>query len=416
ILLSSLQMNFIPDFIVIDEGDLHFKKDINIPVIYYHKYLHRPLSVLNPDIVLFEHEEYKKYYEKFVSQDALSKTRYNGVMYPAINNEIYKGKVKQYHGICGLGYRRSFEQWLKAEEIAKEPHIMLMKQEVEEFKINGFQMGFKYFESPISDDQYRDLLPKIDVLWFPIARNQYITQRMLEAMACKTMCIFKLESERHEQILKDMGYINGVHYIGINDISEIKRSYSLQERASIIQEAYKQTLRNHTYTHRARYLYDLYNIYLRTTRMRKRTPKILDLGCGIAKTKGAYGIDNVNLEGVDLVYNLNKIPYPFDDSSVDTIIMNDVLEHLNKPVDVIQECHRILKEDGKLYIKVVYFSHKYAWGDPQHKHAFSEVYFTHFLKKHPRSYVYDFHFSDITISFINNDKGEKQAMEVTLIK
>lgn len=143
---------------------------------------------------------------------------------------------------------------------------------------------------------------------------------------------------------------------------------------------------------------------------------ILDLGCGLAKTKGAYGIDNVQLEGVDLVWDLNVTPYPFEAESIDKIILSDVIEHLDDPVKVIKECHRLLKSNCELYIKVVYYLHKYCWGDPQHKHAFSEIYFTHFLKSHVRNYVYDFYFSTLDIKFFYEKEDIIQGMEITLIK
>src|SRR3989344_2310598 len=39
--------------------------------------------------------------------------------------------------------------------------------------------------------------------------------------------------------------------------------------------------------------------------------KILDLGCGNHKIPESVGVDFVKIPGVDIVHNLNKIPYPF---------------------------------------------------------------------------------------------------------
>lgn len=38
---------------------------------------------------------------------------------------------------------------------------------------------------------------------------------------------------------------------------------------------------------------------------------------------------------------------PFEDGIFDTIVMNDATEHLSKPVEVLNECHRILKSKGR---------------------------------------------------------------------
>jgi hypothetical protein len=39
--------------------------------------------------------------------------------------------------------------------------------------------------------------------------------------------------------------------------------------------------------------------------------KILDLGCGKNILKGVIGLDDVLLEGVDIIYNLLHCSYPF---------------------------------------------------------------------------------------------------------
>jgi len=127
-------------------------------------------------------------------------------------------------------------------------------------------------------------------------------------------------------------------------------------------------------------------------------------------------VDIIDLVDVDLVWDLNVIPYPFNDNSIDKIIMNDILEHLDFPINVIKECYRLLKSNSVLFIKLPYFSHRNAWGDPQHKHAFSEVYFEHFLKRHPRNYSYDFYFDTLEVKFIYQIEPIIKGMEIILIK
>ena len=136
---------------------------------------------------------------------------------------------------------------------------------------------------------------------------------------------------------------------------------------------------------------------------------ILDLGCGNAKEEDAdYGIDIVELDGVDLVWDLNNTPYPLESGSVEKIYMNDVIEHLDNPAEVIQECYRLLKSKGLLQIKVVYWNHRYSYSDPQHKWAFTELWFNNFLSSHGRNYVYDCHFNSISISYIYDNEAVKK--------
>ena len=102
-------------------------------------------------------------------------------------------------------------------------------------------------------------------------------------------------------------------------------------------------------------------------------PKILDVGCGTAKINGAIGIDRVNLPGVDVVHDLNHFPWPFEDDNFDAIYMNDIIEHIPDTIRLMEECYRLLKPQGKLYIRVVYWNHKYPFSDPTHVKFFSEI-------------------------------------------
>ena len=51
---------------------------------------------------------------------------------------------------------------------------------------------------------------------------------------------------------------------------------------------------------------------------------------------------------------------PFEDETFDTIIMNDAMEHVDKPEKVIEECYRVLKKDGRLYLNFPPYNHPYG--------------------------------------------------------
>ena len=115
--------------------------------------------------------------------------------------------------------------------------------------------------------------------------------------------------------------------------------------------------------------------------------KILDVGCGTDKVKGAIGIDRTALPGVDIVHDLNKYPWPIEDESYDEIYMLDIIEHLNDTIKTMEEAHRILKKNGKLYIRVVYWNHIYSYSDPTHVKFFSEITFDFFTGKRREYYT-----------------------------
>jgi SAM-dependent methyltransferase len=51
---------------------------------------------------------------------------------------------------------------------------------------------------------------------------------------------------------------------------------------------------------------------------------------------------------------------PFEDESFDTIIMNDAMEHVDRPRPVLMECGRVLKPGGRLYINFPPYYHPYG--------------------------------------------------------
>jgi len=70
--------------------------------------------------------------------------------------------------------------------------------------------------------------------------------------------------------------------------------------------------------------------------------KILDLGCGRNKFKGAFGVDFVKLPTVDFVWNLNKLlPRRFY-NQFDIVYSNGVLDHLGNPLTFLEGCKKYL--------------------------------------------------------------------------
>ncbi len=99
--------------------------------------------------------------------------------------------------------------------------------------------------------------------------------------------------------------------------------------------------------------------------------KILDLGCGKKKRKGAIGLDNSDRHGADVIHDLNKFPYPFLNDEFEEIYLDNVLEHLESPLKVIEEVYRICKLDGLVKVIVPYFRSHWAYVDPTHRHFFT---------------------------------------------
>lgn len=80
---------------------------------------------------------------------------------------------------------------------------------------------------------------------------------------------------------------------------------------------------------------------------------ILDVGSGPhPKPDATVRMDVHQWPGVDVVHDLHKFPYPFDDNSVDKIYFGDVIEHLYYFIAprCLKEFCRILKPGGVLEV------------------------------------------------------------------
>ena len=77
--------------------------------------------------------------------------------------------------------------------------------------------------------------------------------------------------------------------------------------------------------------------------------------------KGFIEVDILKLEGVDIVHDLNYTPYPFENNVSDEISMNNVLEHINNILRVIDELYRIGKNKCIINITVPYFNDSFCY-------------------------------------------------------
>ena len=118
--------------------------------------------------------------------------------------------------------------------------------------------------------------------------------------------------------------------------------------------------------------------------------KTLDLGCGKRKLKGAIGID-ISLDcDADVIHNLNKFPYPFSDSEFDYVHADNIIEHLDDVVKVLEELHRITKNGATIKIIVPFFRNLYAFIDPTHKHFFTVRSFDYFDPEKEFNHLYKY--------------------------
>jgi len=92
----------------------------------------------------------------------------------------------------------------------------------------------------------------------------------------------------------------------------------------------------------------------------------LNLGCGDSSIEGCINVDLHPGKYVNETVDLNVLPWKWKDNSIDGIYISHCLEHLNDTVNILKECHRILKPGGFLDIKVPHASCLTAQGNLDH--------------------------------------------------
>lgn len=107
-------------------------------------------------------------------------------------------------------------------------------------------------------------------------------------------------------------------------------------------------------------------------------PRILHLGCGLKRIDGAVNVDLREITGPDVVHNLDRRPWPFEDEAFDEVIAYDVIEHLEDIVATMEEIHRVSTDGAVVKLTVPHFSCANTFIDITHRHCFSWFSFHYF--------------------------------------
>lgn len=246
------------DLIIIDECGFAWKNDVNIPVFYNHREFKRPPSVFYPNIAFFWHEDVIRYFRDIFAPHWCKRIPNLHIMSVAVNLEIFKPEKKTIKGISGLAGREIINEIQTWGELTAIGILETTLQDNNSF----IETGLNYIGTDtngLMDEQYREYLPKLEALWIQIPRGQYISKRIIEAMACRTLCFIKLENEVHRQVLESMGLFEGVHYINFTDWDQLKEeNKKLGDYKHIVENAYKLVVNNHTYKNRVDFIIELF--------------------------------------------------------------------------------------------------------------------------------------------------------------
>mgnify|MGYP000102456031 CR=1 FL=1 len=110
-------------------------------------------------------------------------------------------------------------------------------------------------------------------------------------------------------------------------------------------------------------------------------PTKLDIGCGKNKREGFTGVDQYNMEGVDVVFDIRKAKWPWKDDSIEEVHCAHFIEHLTnlndcwERVHFFNELYRVMKKGAKCALIFPHWASTRFYGDPTHKEPLSEMAF-----------------------------------------
>jgi SAM-dependent methyltransferase len=145
---------------------------------------------------------------------------------------------------------------------------------------------------------------------------------------------------------------------------------------------------------------------------------LLEVGCGPAKSPGAVGLDKLDLPGVDIVHDIERVPWPVPDGSFDVVRCEHVLEHVDDICAVMDELHRVTRPGGRVEIVVPYFARYSAFKDPTHRRFCTYETFNYFVEgteERDRAYTrHAFRYVERRLRFPNGLRGRIGAWLLSL--
>jgi len=106
----------------------------------------------------------------------------------------------------------------------------------------------------------------------------------------------------------------------------------------------------------------------------------LALGCGNSKPEGFYGVDIAATDDVDQVQDLDAEDWNLPDDCFEEVEAIDLFEHLDNPVQFLENLHEICVNGAEVVITSPHFS-SMNWHDPTHKRMVGSRTFDNFAEK-----------------------------------
>ena len=115
----------------------------------------------------------------------------------------------------------------------------------------------------------------------------------------------------------------------------------------------------------------------------------LNLGCGERREEGYVNVDKFGEP--DVKHDLEQFPWPWEDNSVEEVMMIHVLEHLGQLTEVylgiIKELYRVCEPDATIRIAVPHYRHDNFAADPTHVRPITPLGMSLFSQRNNRTWI-----------------------------
>lgn len=96
----------------------------------------------------------------------------------------------------------------------------------------------------------------------------------------------------------------------------------------------------------------------------------INLGSGRDIKPEYFNVDITGVLGADLVCDLKKMPWNLPDNHFMEVKAFDIIEHMDDALKFMEECYRIMKKGGMLYLHTSNWKYPNAYKDITHKRPF----------------------------------------------
>lgn len=263
--LRPIEYKYNPDLIIIEQCYYRFKNDIKTPILYHHReYTHFP-DVEDPDIITFAYPRREKQFEYYYPYSYRRKIEKKHNLFVGVDMDMFNpNKNKIIDGKVDIGWAIDYWQFQESNG----PFAYDVIEEQKRFAKYCEKKGItRRINPPIDKDQYIEIMERSRSVVIDGGSLGWLTRRIFEAMASKTVPIIRVYNEKQKKFYKGYKLINGENCIlfsenfllGLPNLKEINlNDYNLEE---IAENGYK-WVKQHTYEKRAKKLLKIYEEYI----------------------------------------------------------------------------------------------------------------------------------------------------------